>query len=68
MGANDELYTPEKREEVKKRNWLSLPRWMRDLRYLVPRKHTHDREDARRRRQIDTWMLNPESRGTVNVK
>ena len=66
MGANDELYTPEVREEVKKRNWLSLPRWMRTP--FVPRKHSHDQEDSRRWRQIRSGVLNPENRGTVRVK
>lgn len=66
--STNELYSPEKREEVKNRNWLSLPRWMRDLADFPARKHSHYQEDARRRCQIRSGMLNPENRGTVRMK
>jgi hypothetical protein len=70
MVTNDGLYTPEVREEVKKRNRLSLPRWMRDLLddNSPMRKHNREQENTRRIAQIRRGVLNLESRGTVKIK
>ena len=63
---SDPLYTPEQREEVKRRNRWSLPRWMR--RAFAPKVHTHEGEESRRRRQIEGGVLNPENRGTTKLR
>ena len=70
MTTPDELYTPEKREEVKKRNFLSLPRWMRDFLdgEMSFKKHNRNQEIARRVAQIRSGVLKPENRGTVRMK
>ena len=65
---SDELYTPEEREVVKKRNLLSLPRWMRTIFDIETRKINRDQEKARRIAQIRSGALNFENRGTVRMK
>ncbi len=52
--------------DTRRRNLGSLPRWWRRL--VAAKQHDHDREDARRRRQIEDGTLNPESRGTTEVR
>jgi len=63
---SDPLYTPKERLKVMRQNIGSLPRWMR--RQFRSKEHTNEREETRRRRQINDGTLNPESRGTTEVK
>ena len=62
----NDLYTPAERENVRRWNVGSLPRWLR--RVFEPKEHSRDQEDARRRDQIASGFLGPSSRGTTEVK